>query len=117
MEQALRVRRDVQLDVAALAAYKSSAAYAMTIFDRYSPRPLPDGPFIMIDPPAGSALAGGQAIGIGRTRATDAVAPLLTNVDLRDVHIARSQDLRTSTFGRSLITSLQTPLVVVRDEP
>ncbi len=117
MEQALRVRPDIQLDVAAPAAYKSSAAYAMTIFDRYSPRPLPDGPLIIIDPPAGSALAGGQAIGIGRTRATDAGDPLLTNVDLRDVHIARSQDLRTSTFGRPLITSLQTPLVLVRDEP
>ena len=33
------------------------------------------------------------------------------------MHIARSQDLRTSSFGRPLITSLQTPLVLVRDEP
>jgi Ca-activated chloride channel family protein len=117
MEQALRVRTDFQLDVVAPAAYKSSAPYAMTIFDRYSPRSLPNGPFIMIDPPAGSPLAGGPAIGIGRTSATDAGDPLLTNVDLRDVHIARSQDLRTSSFGRPLITSLQTPLVLVRDEP
>jgi Ca-activated chloride channel family protein len=117
MGQALRVRTDLQLDVVAPAAYKTSAAFAMTIFDRYSPPSLPDGPFIMIDPPAGSPLAGGPAIGIGRTRATDAGDPLLTNVDLRDVHIARSQDLRTSSFGRPLITSLQTPLVLVRDEP
>jgi hypothetical protein len=117
MEQALRVRTDLQLDVVAPAAYKSSSAYAMTIFDRYSPRSLPNGPFIMIDPPAGSLLAGGSAVGIGRTSATDAGDPLLTNVDLRDVHIARSQDLRTSSFGRPLITSLQTPLVLVRDEP
>jgi len=117
MEQALRVRTDLQLDVVAPAAYKSSAAYAMTIFDRFSPKSLPNGPFIMIDPPAGSPLAGGSAVGIGRTSATDAGDPLLTNVDLRDVHIARSQDLRTSSFGRPLITSLQTPLVLVRDEP
>jgi Ca-activated chloride channel family protein len=117
LEQAIRLRADIQLDVVAPAAYKSSAPYAMSIFDRYSPHALPDGPFIVIDPPAGSPLAGGPAIGIGRTRATDAGDPLLTNVDLRDIHIARSQDLRTNLFGRPLITSLQTPLVLVRDEP
>jgi hypothetical protein len=89
----------------------------MSIFDRFSPPTLPNGPFISIDPPAGTALAGGTAIGIGRVRATDAGDPLLTNVDLQDVHIARSQDLRDSKFGRTLITSLQTPLVLVRDEP
>jgi len=117
MEQALRLRSDIQLDVVAPADYKSSALYAMSIFDRYAPHALPDGPFIVLDPPAGTTLAGGPAVGIGRTRATDAGDPLLTNVDLRDVHIARSQDLRTSSFGRPLITSLQTPLVLVRDEP
>jgi len=31
--------------------------------------------------------------------------------------VARSQDLRSSTFGRPLITSQQTPLVLVREEP
>jgi von Willebrand factor type A domain len=117
LEQALRLRSDIQLDVVTPAAYKSSTAYAMSIFDRFSPHSLPAGPFIVLDPPAGTALAGGAAVGIGRTRATDAGDPLLTNVDLRDVHIARSQDLRNSSFGRALITSLQTPLVLVRDEP
>ena len=125
LQQAIALRGDVQLDVIAPADYKSSANYAMSIFDRFSPPglapgllpTLPNGPFIMIDPPTGSPLAGGPAIGIGRVRATDAGDPLLTNVDLNDVHIARSQDLRSDTFGRTLITSLQTPLVLVRDEP
>jgi Ca-activated chloride channel family protein len=117
LEQALALRGDLQLDVVAPADYKSSAPYAMSIFDRYSPPTLPNGPFISIDPPPGSPLAGGAAIGVGRVRATDAGDPLLTNVDLNDVHIARSQDLRNDTFGRALITSLQTPLVLVRDEP
>jgi Ca-activated chloride channel family protein len=117
LEQAVRLRMDFQLDVVAPDAYRSSAAYAMTIFDRFSPPVLPEGPFIMIDPPAASPLAGGPAVGIGRVRASDAGDPLLTNVDLQDVHVARSQDLRSSTFGRALITSLQTPLVLVRDEP
>jgi hypothetical protein len=117
LQQALSLRPDIELDVVAPSAYKSSVPYAMSIFDRYSPPTLPNGPFILIDPPAGSPLAGGPAIGIGRVRATDAGDPLLTNVDLQDVHIARSQDLRASKFGRSLITSLQTPLVLVRDEP
>jgi Ca-activated chloride channel homolog len=117
LQQAISLRADIQLDTIAPADYKSSAAYAMSIFDRYSPPVLPNGPFIAIDPPAGSPLAGGAPIGVGRVRATDAGDPLLTNVDLNDVHVARSQDLRNATFGRALITSLQTPLVLVREEP
>lgn len=117
LEQALRLRGDLQVDVVTPAAYRPSAVYAMTIFDRFLPGTLPDGPIIAVDPPAGSLLAGGPAVGIGRVRAADAGDPLLANVDLQDVHIARSQDLRTSSFGRPLITSLQTPLVLVRDEP
>src|SRR6202011_4793749 len=117
LEQALRLRSDLQLDVVAPAAYKASAAYAMTVFDRFLPPVVPDRPLLVIDPPAGTTLAGAQAVGIGRVRASDAGDPLLANVDLQDVHVARSQDLRASTFGRPLITSLQTPLVLVRDEP
>lgn len=117
LEQALRLRPDLQLDVVAPDAYRSASAYAVTVFDRFSPTVLPQGPFIMIDAPSGTPLAGGPALGIGRVRASDAGDPLLTNVDLQDVHVARSQDLRSSTFGRVLITSLQTPLVLVRDEP
>jgi VWA domain-containing protein/aerotolerance regulator-like protein len=117
LEQALRLRSEFQVDVIAPAAYKGSSAYAMTVFDRFSPPAMPDGPFFIVDPPAGSPLAGGAAIGIGRVRASDAGDPLLTNVSLQDVHVARSQDLTRSTFGRALITSLQTPLVLVRDEP
>jgi hypothetical protein len=125
LQQAISLRGDIQLDTVAPADYKSSAPYAMSIFDRFwppgsapgLPPSLPSGPFIAIDPPAGSPLAGGSALGIGRVRATDAGDPLLVNVDLNDVHIARSQDLRNATFGRPLITSVQTPLVLVRDEP
>jgi VWA domain-containing protein/aerotolerance regulator-like protein len=117
LEQALRLRSDLQVDVVAPAAYKPSAAYALTVFDRFLPPAVPDGPLLVIDPPSGSVLAGGQAVGIGRVRAVDAGDPLLANVDLQDVHVARSQDLRVSTFGRPLITSLQTPLVLVRDDP
>jgi VWA domain-containing protein/aerotolerance regulator-like protein len=117
LERALGLRTDFQLDVVAPSAYRGSTAYAMTVFDRFSPQALPEGPFVMVDPPSGSALAGGAKVGVGRVRASDAGDPLLTNVSLQDVHIARSQDLTASTFGRSLVTSLQTPLVLVRDEP
>ena len=116
LEQALRLRSDFQLDVIAPVAYHASSTYAMTVFDQFAPPLLPDGPFLIVDPPAGS-LAGGPAVGIGRVRAVDAGDPLLANVDLQDVHVARSEDLRASTFGRPLIGSLQTPLVLVRDEP
>lgn len=117
LEQALRLRADFQVDVIAPTAYRGAGAYAMTVFDRFSPPALPDAPFIMVDPPAGSPLAGGAAVGIGRVRASDAGDPLLTNVSLQDVHVARSQDMSSSIFGRALITSIQTPLVLVRDEP
>ncbi|MDQ6710424.1 MAG: VWA domain-containing protein [Candidatus Dormibacteraeota bacterium] len=117
LEQVLKLRTDLQVEVVAPAAYRPGAAYAMTIFDRFAPPELPVSPLIAIDPPAGTALAGGAAIGIGRVRASDAGDPLLANVDLQDVHVARSQDLRTSTFGRALVTSLQTPLLLVREEP
>ncbi len=117
LEQALKLRTDLQVDVVAPAAYRPGAGYAMTILDRFAPPELPLSPLIAVDPPAGSALAGGAAIGIGRVRASDAGDPLLANVDLQDVHVARSQDLRTSTFGRALVTSLQTPLLLVREEP
>jgi hypothetical protein len=117
LEQALRLRSDFQLDVIAPTAYRGAAAYAMTVFDRFSPQALPNAPFVLIDPPAGSPLAGRSPVGIGRVSASDAGDPLLNNVSLQDVHVARSQDLTASTFGRPLITSLQTPLVLVRDEP
>jgi hypothetical protein len=117
LEQALRLRTDLQIDVIAPAAYHASAAYALTVFDRFAPPVLPDGPYLMVDPPAGSTLAGGPPVGIGRVRAVDAGDPLLANVDLQDVHVARSEDLRNSLFGRPLISSIQTPLVMVRDEP
>ena len=117
LEQALRLRNDFQVDVVAPAAYRGAASYAMTVFDRFSPATMPDAPFVMLAPPAGSPLAGAAAVGIGRVRASDAGDPLLTNVSLQDVHVARSQDLTTSRFGRALITSVQTPLVLVRDQP
>jgi len=117
LEQALRLRADFQVDVIAPTAYRGASAYAMTVFDRYSPPALPDAPFIVVDPPAASSLAGGAPVGIGRVRASDAGDPLLTNVSLQDVHVARGEDLTSSTFGRALITSVQTPLVLVRDEP
>ena len=117
LEQALRLRGDFQVDVIAPSAFRGSASYAMTVFDRFSPPSLPDAPYMMVDPPAGTALAGGVPVGIGRVRAADAGDPLLNNVSLQDVHVARSQDLTASTYGRALITSAQTPLVLIRDQP
>ena len=117
LQQALGLRTDLQVDVVAPTAYKPATGYALTVFDRFAPATLPAGPAMVIDPPSTSAIAGGATLGIGRVRAGDAGDPLLANVDLQDVHVARSQDLRASTFGRVLLSSLQTPLVLVRDEP
>lgn len=117
LEQALKLRSDFQVDVISPAAYRDAGNYAMTVFDRFVPRTAPDGPSMILDPPAGSAFAGGAPVGVGLVRAADAGDPLLTNVSLQDVHVARGQDLSASTFGRTLVTSAQTPLILVRDEP
>ena len=117
LERALRLRPDFVVDVRSPAGYRPDANYGMTVFDRFLPRSLPDGPLWVIDPPKSSPLTGGSGLSIGRVRPVDAGDPLLNHVDLQDVHVARSQDLRRSTFGRVLITSSQTPLVMVRDEP
>jgi Ca-activated chloride channel homolog len=117
LQRALRLRPDFVVDVKSPADYRDSGAYAMTVFDRFLPRSLPNGPLWLIDPPRGSTLSGGPAVAIGRVRPVDAGDPLLNHVDLQDVHVARSQDMRRSSFGRVLISSAQTPLVIVRDEP
>jgi Ca-activated chloride channel homolog len=117
LEQALRLRGDFQVDVQTPAAYKPGTGYAMSVYDRFLPASLPDGPRIIVDPPAGSALAGGAPVGIGRVRAADVSDALLAHVDLQDVHVARAEDLRSSTFGRTLVSSAQTPLILVRDQP
>ena len=117
LEQALRLRPDFHVDVVTPEAFTPRPGYALAVLDGFAPRTLPAGPFMMVNPPAGSPLAGAAAVGIGRVRSGDAGDPLLAHVDLQDVHVARSQDLRTSTFGRPLLDSPQTPLVLVRDEP
>ncbi len=117
LEQALRLRSDFQIDVIAPTAYQARPDTALTVFDGFLPAALPQTPLIALAPPAGSALAGGPPVGIGRVRAADAGDPLMAHVDLQDVHVARSQDLRLSTFGRPLLVSTQTPLVLVREQP
>ncbi len=117
LEQALRLRPDFRVDTVSPESFQPRPGYSLAVFDHFSPPVLPNGPFMLIDPPAGTRLAGGAPVGIGRVRANDAGDPLLVHVDLQDVHIARSQDLRASSFGRVLLDSSQTPLVLVRDEP
>ncbi len=117
LEQALRLRPDFRVDTITPELFQPRGGYALAVFDRFSPRVVPNGPFMIIDPPQGTPLAGGPPVGIGRVRAADASDPLLTNVDLLDVHVARSQDLKGSSFGRVLLESPQTPLVLVREEP
>lgn len=117
LEQALRLRPDFRVDVVTPEGFQPRPGYSLAVFDHFVPPILPGGPFMLIDPPAGSRLAGDAPVGISRVRAGDAGDPLLAHVDLQDVHVARSQDLRASTFGRVLLDSPQTPLVLVREEP
>ncbi|MEA2682013.1 MAG: hypothetical protein QOK05_341 [Chloroflexota bacterium] len=117
VQRALELRPDLRVTVVAPADYKFDSQVDLYVFDGLVPAVQPATPSWYLNPPLGKFGAGKQA-GVGRPRASRPDDPLMRDVDLREVHIARSADLRTSTFGgRALIESDGGPLVLVRDEP
>ena len=117
LDHALRLRTDVRLTTVTPQQYKPDPGVDMYVFDGMVPSPLPQQPYWLVGPPAGSAVAGtgAQSIAPGHLRAATAADPLLRNVDLADVHVARARDLRSSAFGRSVIESEAGPVLLVRD--
>ncbi|HEV3232673.1 MAG TPA: VWA domain-containing protein, partial [Candidatus Dormibacteraeota bacterium] len=117
MQRALGLRPDLSVTVVAPAAYRPDPAVDLWVFDGFLPADLPPAPVWVVDPPAGR-LGAGAMVAPGRVRATDPSDPLLQDVDLRDVHVARAHDLRATTFGgRSVLEGDAGPLLLVRDVP
>ena len=117
LQRALELRPDLKVTTAKPEAYKFDPAVDLYVFDGMVPDHPPATPSWYLNPPDGKFGAGAK-VGVGRPRASGANDPLLRDVDLREVHVARAADLRHSTFGgRALLETDAGPLVLVRDEP
>jgi len=115
LDRALRLRSDARVTTITPQQYKPDPGVDMYVFDGMVPSPLPSQPYWLVGPPENAAVGAGAAVAAVHPRAATAADPLLANVDLAGVHIARTRDLRTSTFGRPVIESETGPLLMVRD--
>ncbi|MFN2463034.1 MAG: VWA domain-containing protein [Candidatus Dormibacteria bacterium] len=117
LQRALELRPDLRVTMVRPADYHFDSAVDLYVFDGIVPSPLPATPTWYLNPPAGG-FGAGPLVPVGRPRAAAADDPLMRDVDLREVHVARSADLRHNTFGgRTLVEADSGPLVLVRDEP
>ncbi|HZB97735.1 MAG TPA: VWA domain-containing protein, partial [Candidatus Sulfotelmatobacter sp.] len=116
LERALALRPDVRVTTTTPEKFSPSATVDAYVFDGFVPATLPSQPYWIVGPPATPSIGAGGAVSPGRPRPASAGDPLLADVDLSDVHIARTHDLRASNFGRPLVESAAGPLIVVRDE-
>jgi len=117
VQRALELRPDLRVTTVKPVDYRFDPAVDLYVFDGIVPDRPPATPAWYLNPPEGRFGAGPKG-GVGHPRASSADDPLLRDVDLREVHVARSADLRHSTFGgRALLETDSGPLVLVRDEP
>jgi Ca-activated chloride channel homolog len=120
LQKALALRPDVALSTEAPSAWRrrqaSSPDVDLFVFDRFVPPVLPaQAPYLVVGPPADRRLGSGGAIAPGPLVPTEADDPLLYDVDLSNVDVALSADLRGSTFGTVVISSPAGPVLMVND--
>jgi Ca-activated chloride channel homolog len=115
LDRALRLRPDIALATVTPDHYRPDAAVDMWVFDGFLPKTLPDQPYWVVAPPSSVALGAGEVVAGGHPRAAVAADPVVSGVDLSTVHVARTRDLRSSTFGRAVIESEAGPLLLLRD--
>lgn len=115
LDRALRLRRDIALTTVDPAAYHVSADSDMYVFDGFLPPTLPDRPVWILDPPIDAGLGTGGAVAPGRLRASNPDDPLLVDVDLGDVHVARARLTTPAPEWRPVIEAATGPLLLVRD--
>lgn len=115
LDRALRLRPDFTLTTITPDKYKPDPSVDMWVLDGFLPPALPAQPYWVVAPPASAALGTGDVVAGGHPRAATAADPLVSGLDLSTVHVARTRDLRTSSFGRSVLESEAGPLLLVRD--
>jgi Ca-activated chloride channel family protein len=117
LERALGLRGDVTVTTVTPDAYSATTDRAdLDVFDGWAPASLPSRPYLLVDPPQGTAGSGGSVVPHQLEPHTIA-DPLLADVDLTGVHVAQAHDLHASTAGRPVIDSDAGPLLLAQDEP
>lgn len=116
LQQALALRPDVRVTTVTPSAFTPRPDVDLYVFDGVAPPSAPTTPYWVVNPPAGT-LGSGAEVAAGAPRPAGPDDPLLTDVDLSQVHIARTHDLRSSPAGRSVIESVGGPLLTVSDAP
>jgi Ca-activated chloride channel family protein len=119
LEEALALRPDAQVVAETPSQWRASQAsssnYGLFVFDGFVPPTLPtQAPYLVVGPPVDQALGTGPALSPGPLLPAEADDPLLYDVDLSDVSVAASADLRSSHFGNAVITSAAGPVLLVR---
>jgi len=117
LEKALGLRSDLKVQVVAPNDFKKGTAGDLFVFDGFLPSKLPDKPFWLFNPPPGPLLKVGAPKAVGRLTPSRPDEPLLKDIDLSDVHVARSLDLTDSSFGRSIVEANSLPVIQIRDQP
>ncbi|MGA8666249.1 MAG: hypothetical protein WB804_05230, partial [Candidatus Dormiibacterota bacterium] len=115
LQEALRLRSDIHLDVETPASYRPRSDVDLWIFDGFVPPVLPVQPYWLVGPPADRAIGVGAEERPGPITPASAGDPLMQGVDVGNVAVAQSRDLATSTFGRAVIDSQAGPVLLVRD--
>jgi hypothetical protein len=113
-EKALNLLPQVKLDRVLPANYKPGAGYDLTVFDGYLPATLPPGNLLLINPPNSPLLPISGTISapvIGQVESND---PLLSYVDLSNVHLAEAARVQPPIWARTLVrTTAGDPLLLV----
>jgi Ca-activated chloride channel homolog len=120
LQRALVLRSDVQLTTEPPSAWRQRQASGLDVdlfvFEGFVPHVLPkDAPYLVVAPPPDRQLGSGKAVAPGRLLPAEANDPLLYDVDLSNVDVAASADLKESNFGTVVISSPAGPVLVVRD--
>lgn len=107
LQNALALLPQVELYGATPSEYAATTGkerFDLIVFDGWLPPTLPDKPILAIAPPASSPL--GSVLGSLRDPAIGELPPgepLLRNVDLTRLHVARAQEMALPEWARSVI--------------
>ena len=119
LERALALRPNVQLTRVDPAAYAPDEVRAqpfdLIVFDSFLPAVLPDsGSLFLIHPPPGSTLVRtrGEVL-VSRLSPARERHPLLDDVPLAGVHVARARLIEVPPWADTILESPETPLLLV----
>ena len=85
----------------------------LTVFDGVAPKPMPNGPMILVHPPGDNGIV--QVTGDLRLppiTSVDSTHPFLAGVDVNAVRLSRADRLTLPTWGHTVLGSQRGPLVV-----